>query len=144
MLLETSDQCKVVPGHNNHAWEDIPTDPPKIKHVYELDIQAEAALSEVMVLYNKEKRITTVVQNNIDQKIREILVTFVARKIPSMIRLWLCGHVLIGSDGSLWRTRSACHAIDKAFEEETHWVLSEIPSSDHEAGWVLGVLGLVG
>ena len=38
----------VVLCHNNHAWAELPTDPPKIERVYPLDAQAEKALEEVV------------------------------------------------------------------------------------------------
>ena len=116
-LYKTSTKV-VVPCHNNHAWADIPTDPPKVERVHLLDEPAEQALSAVVTSYGHKAK-TTAAQKTLDQKTREILVAFAARAIPSTTRLWLCGQSLVGSDGSLWRSRSAAHAIDKAFEAET-------------------------
>ena len=116
-LYKTSTKV-VVPCHNNHAWADIPTDPPKVERVHLLDEPAEQALSAVVTSYGHKAK-TMAAQKTLDQKTREILVAFAARAIPSTTRLWLCGQSLVGSDGSLWRSRSAVHAIDKAFEAET-------------------------
>ena len=55
----------------------------------------------------------------IDWKIREVFVTFAARAIPSTVRILLCGQALVGSDGSLWRSRNVCGAIDMVFTVET-------------------------
>ena len=108
----------VVPCHNNHAWADIPIDPPKVQRVHFLDEPAEQALSAVVASEGHEAK-TTAAQETLDKNTREILVAFAARAIPSTTRLWLCGQFLVGSDGSLWRSRSAALAIDKAFEAET-------------------------
>ena len=108
----------VVPCHNNHAWADIPTDPPKVERVHFLDEPVEQALSAVVTSYGHKAK-TTAAQKTLDKKTREILVAFIARAIPSTTRLWLCGQSLMGSYVSLWRSRSAAHAIDKAFEAET-------------------------
>ena len=116
-LYKTSTKV-VVPCHNNHVWADIPTDPPKVERVHFLDEPAEQALSAVVTSYGHKAK-TTAAQKTLDKKTREILVAFAARAIPSTTRLWLCGQSLVGSDGSLWRSRSAAHAIDKAFEVET-------------------------
>ena len=121
-----------VPCHNNHAWIDIPTDPPKIERVYPLDAQAEKALGEVVASFNKGEK-TTAVQNTLDQQTRWIMIAFAARAIPSTIRLWLCGRVLVGSDGSLWRSQSASIAIDKAFGAETGWDPQDMPCSKYTA-----------
>ena len=90
--------------HNNHAWANIPTDPPNVKEVRLVDDIAERSLDGVNIK---------------QQKIREILVAFSARKISPTTRLWLCGNSIMGSDGSLWRSRRTSRAIDKAFEEGT-------------------------
>ena len=37
----------IVPCHNQHAWSNIPTDPPKITQVHALDEEAEKALAEL-------------------------------------------------------------------------------------------------
>ena len=116
-LYKTSTKV-VVPCHNNHAWADIPTDPPKVERDHLLDEPAEQALSAVVTSYGHKAK-TTAAQKTLYQKTREILVAFAARAIPSTTRLWLCGQSLVGSDGSLWRSRSAAHATDKAFEAET-------------------------
>ena len=55
----------VIPCHNNHAWEDIPTDPPKIEQVHLLDDIAEKALDKIQTLQAQR---TTAVQQTIDQK----------------------------------------------------------------------------
>ncbi len=129
----------VVPCHNNHAWAEIPTDPPKIERVYPLDAQAEKALEGVVASFNNKG---TAVQNALDQQTRGVMVAFAARVIPPTIRLWLCGRALVGSDGSLWRSRSASIAIDKAFEAETDWDPQDIPCSDYTAKRVFGDLRL--
>ena len=100
-----------IPVHNNHAWEFIPTDPPKVLRVCDLDYIAENALSRTTE----------------DQGVREVLIAFAARAIPKTVRVWLCGQVLMGSDGSLWRSRAADIAIDRAFEDETGWHPQDIP-----------------
>ena len=116
-LYKTSTKV-VIPCHNSHAWADIPTDPPKVERVHFLDEPAERALLAVVTSYGHEAK-TTATQKTLDKKIREILVAFAARAIPSTTRLWLCGQSLVGSDGFLWSSRSAARAIDKAFEAET-------------------------
>ncbi|KAK3763395.1 hypothetical protein RRG08_051501 [Elysia crispata] len=108
----------VVLCHNNHAWADIPTDPQKVERVHFLDEPAEQALSAVVTSDGHEAK-TTAAQETLEKKTREILVAFAARAIPSTTRLWLCGQSLVGSDGSLWRSRSAALPFDKAFEAET-------------------------
>jgi hypothetical protein len=103
-----------VPCHNNHAWASIPTDPPKVLQVHGLDHIAENALSALSA------RLTDrVAQKTEDQRTREVLLAFAARAIPSTVRMWLCGQALVGSDGSLWRSRSAEQAIATAFTKET-------------------------
>ena len=118
LALDKTSTKVVVPCHNNHAWADIPTDPPKVERVHFLDEPAEQALSAIVTSYGHKAK-TTAAQKTLDKKTRKILVAFAARAIPSTTRLWLCGQSLVGSDGSLWRSRSAAHAIDKAFEAET-------------------------
>ena len=83
----------VVPCHNQHAWSNIPTDPPKITQVQTLDEGAEKALAG-LPLHSETK--TNAAQKTLDQKTREILVAFAARAIPTTIRLWLCGQSLVG------------------------------------------------
>ena len=106
----------VVPCHNNHAWEFIPTDPPKVLRVCDLDYIAENALS-VLTRTTEDQRV----------RVREVLIAFAARAIPKTVRVWLCGQNLMGSDGSLWRSRAADIAIDRAFEDETGWSPLDIP-----------------
>ena len=103
-----------IPVHNYHAWEFIPTDPPKVLRVCDLDDIAENALS--VLTWTTE-----------DQRVREVLIAFAARAIPKTVRVWLCGQVLMGSDGSLWRSRGADIAIDRAFEDETGCPPQDIP-----------------
>ena len=96
-LYKTSTKV-LVPCHNQHAWSELPTDPPRITQVHALDVEAEKALAALSPY--SEKR-TTTAQKTLDQKTREILVAFAARVIPPTTRLWLCGQSLAGSDGSL-------------------------------------------
>ncbi|KAK3798488.1 hypothetical protein RRG08_051470 [Elysia crispata] len=48
----------VVPGHNNHAWADIPTDPPKVQRIHFLDEPAEQALSAVVTSEGHDAKTT--------------------------------------------------------------------------------------
>lgn len=103
-----------------------------------LDAEAEIALAKLSTYSVK----TTAIHKILDRKTREIVVAFAARAIPPTTRLWLCGQSLVGSDGSLWRSRSAARAIDGAFEEETQYSPQEIPCSKVIAERVFEDLGL--
>ena len=67
-INEYKSQPKItVPCHNNHAWANIPTDPPKILEVYGLDATTESALAKIL-RETKLGQETIVVQKPIDQK----------------------------------------------------------------------------
>ena len=46
----------VVPCHNNHAWAEIPSDPPKMECVHFLDLQSESAFMMVKTSFNNKAK----------------------------------------------------------------------------------------
>ena len=101
-----------IPCHNNHAWSDIPTNPPQITKCHLVDREAESALATL-------PNVTKHDQKTFDRRVREILISFAARAISPNIRLWMCHDQLIGSDGTTWRSMLSSKALDSAFESET-------------------------
>ncbi|KAK3728359.1 hypothetical protein QZH41_011399 [Actinostola sp. cb2023] len=95
-------------------------DPSKVQGVHGLDLESERALS--LISRSMRDKRTPAAWKTLAQKTREVLITFAARAIPSSIQVWLCGDSLMGSDGSLWRTKAASLAIDNAFKLETGYI----------------------